>query len=78
MLVVSQIFLSLPLMLQSDNTALMIATGKGNIESVKQLLNSGAKVDATNWVSISLQVNKYSLDNLQHALPVVDWEGRSG
>ena len=72
------IILYLPLPIQFGRTAMMEAAAKGRSDVVTQLINAGAKVDATDGVSINLQVSKYSLDNRQHGLPAVDWEGRSG
>ena len=45
-------YLSLPLLLQCGETALMKAAWSGHLEVVKQLIGSGASVDATDEVSV--------------------------
>lgn len=46
---------SLPLLLQCDKTALMIAAQWGHLGVVRQLISSGASVNANDTVSIKSQ-----------------------
>ena len=40
--------------LQDSDTDLMLAASTGDLKAVKQLISSGANVEATDWVSIRI------------------------
>ena len=46
--------ISLPLLLQDGTTALMRAAENGHLDVAEKLLGSGAQVDATDVVSVSV------------------------
>ena len=51
-------------MLQDGETALMHAAKGGHLEVVKQLISSGAKVNATDLVSIRIMSEQLCLNNI--------------